>query len=165
MNIYNILHDQFLYNIIFDMVFDLHCACLRSCMGLGTSAWIFAYPFIQPFCLPFDVFSFALCIRLGLPHPLAFNVTLHMWRPLNVLRTHFSGCSHGGEWSSSHDVIRNAFAYIVKKKVSFLHEKTHVIPPPPCPLPFNIIVNELTLYFQLMAFAPWWTWSFFIPPK
>jgi len=105
-NIYNKLHDHFFFNIIFDMVFYLHFACLRSCVGLGASVWLFAYPFIQPCCLPFDVFSFALHIKLGLPHPLALKV-MHCicGKPLNFLGTHLFGCSHGGEWTASHDVI------------------------------------------------------------
>jgi hypothetical protein len=116
-NIYNILHDHFFFSIIFDMVFYLHCACLRSCVGLGTSAWLFTYPFIQPFCLPFDVFSFALRIKLGLPHPLALKVTHCICgEPLNVLGTHLSGCSHGGEWIASDDAIQNAFASIAEKQ-------------------------------------------------
>jgi hypothetical protein len=44
---------------------------------------------------------------------------------------HFCGCYHGGEWTTSHDAIWNALAFIEKNaKFHVLHEPTHVLPSP-----------------------------------
>jgi hypothetical protein len=44
------------------MVFDLHYACLKTYMGLGASAWLFAWSVILSFCLALDVLFFMLHI-------------------------------------------------------------------------------------------------------
>lgn len=69
------MHDHFFPNIIFDMASTSHCASLRSCMGTRVGAWLFAHPIIPPFYLTFDIFSFAVCTKLDLPHPLTLEVT------------------------------------------------------------------------------------------
>jgi hypothetical protein len=44
------------------MVFDLHYACLKSYVGLGASAWLFAWLVISSFRLALDVLFFMLHI-------------------------------------------------------------------------------------------------------
>jgi hypothetical protein len=58
----NKLHGQFFSTIISNMVFDLHYACLKSYVGLGASAWLFALLVISSFCLALDVLFFMLHI-------------------------------------------------------------------------------------------------------
>lgn len=124
---------------------------LEVLRGLGGQVFgFFAYPFIQPFHLPFDVFSFALCIRLSLPHPLDLKVTHCICgEPLNVLGTHLSSCSHGGEWTTSHDAIQNAFVSIAKKKGFLFHINKPMSTPPPL---FPLILS-LTSWHHLIN---WW---------
>jgi hypothetical protein len=68
-SILNRLYNHSFSSIISNMLFDLQCACLKSC------AWLFAHLLIPPFCLTSNIFLFALCTKLGLPHPLTFLVT------------------------------------------------------------------------------------------
>jgi hypothetical protein len=44
-------------------------------MGMRVGVWFFVHPIIPPFSLTFDIFSFALCTKLDLPHPLTLKVT------------------------------------------------------------------------------------------
>lgn len=132
------------------MTFNLHYSCLRSCMGLGPGACLFTCLIIPAFHLPYDVFSFALCTRLGLLHSLALGVTHCICgRPLNLAGTHLLHCSHGCEWTASHDVVQNVFSSIawdVRFHVS--HEQTmsfHAFP-------FNILIGGLTSCYQSMTF-------------
>jgi hypothetical protein len=73
---------------------------------------------IPPFHLAFNVFPFVLCTKLSLPHLLAFGVTHYICangQLLNVVRTHLFRCSHGGEQTTSHNVVRDAFAFHCEK--------------------------------------------------
>lgn len=72
-NISNKLHNHSFLSIISYMV--SHCMCLRSYVGLGLGAWLFAHPIIPSFCLTQYVFSFVLHTKLNLPHPLTINFT------------------------------------------------------------------------------------------
>jgi hypothetical protein len=82
-------------------------------MGPGPGACLFTYLIILAFHLPYDVFSFALCTRLGLLHSLALGVTHCICgQPLNLAGTHLLHCSHGCEWTTSHDVVQNVFSSI-----------------------------------------------------
>jgi hypothetical protein len=56
------------------MVFDARHTCLRFCAGLGTNAWPCICLFTSSLCLALNVFSFALCTRLGRLHPLVFGL-------------------------------------------------------------------------------------------
>jgi hypothetical protein len=133
------------------MGYNSHHACLRSYEGLKANAWLFVCLVVSFFHLPSNVFTFTLHIRLGLPHPLTLKVTHCLYgQPLNVVKTHLLLCSHGGEWIVSHDVVQDAFVSIAKDaRFHDSHEQTHVLPP----LPFSILINGLTLFYQLMAFA------------
>ncbi len=125
------LHDHSFSNIIFYMTFDSHCACLRSCVGTGMGAWLFACLVIPFFHLASNAFSFALRIRVGLPHPLAIKVTHCICgRPLDHGKTHFFRWSHVGERVASRNMVWNAFVSIVRDMgFRVLHEQTHVLPP------------------------------------
>lgn len=75
------------------MAFDLHCMCLKFYPNPGVDAWLFVRLIIPSFCLTFDVFSFALCSKLGFPHPLAFKLTHYIFcQPLDVAKNLFFFC-------------------------------------------------------------------------
>jgi hypothetical protein len=58
------------------------------------------------FLLILEVFFIALCIWLGLPHPLALGLSHCICgQPLDPMRIHLLSCAHGGERTVSHDVI------------------------------------------------------------
>jgi hypothetical protein len=63
------------FNIISNMSFDLHWACLKSYARPCTGIWLLAHLVIPCFCLPFDVFFFALWNRLSLFHPMVLGLT------------------------------------------------------------------------------------------
>jgi hypothetical protein len=60
-------------------------------------------------------FMFCIAIKLGLPHPLAFGLThcIYGW-PLNPIGIHLLCCAHGGERTTSHDVVQDVFASIAR---------------------------------------------------
>jgi len=116
-------------------LFDLHRTHLRSCVSSRAIAWLFVKLVIPPFCLVSYVFSFVLCTKLGLPHPLALGVTHCICgEPLDLVGTHFLCYCHGGEWTTFHNVIWVAFASIAKDvRFHISHDQTHVLPPPSFP--------------------------------
>ncbi len=71
------------------------CGCMVVCLSND--------PF---FLLILEVFSIALCIQLGLPHPLALGLSHCICgQPLDPMRIHLLSCAHGGERMVSHDVM------------------------------------------------------------
>jgi hypothetical protein len=91
---------------------------------LSLGIWLYVHLVIPCFHLPFDVFSSALWIKLGLPNPLAFNLThCIFYQLLDSMGIHLLYCAHGGEKTTSHDVIQNTFASVVKD-VGFQKDKT-----------------------------------------
>jgi hypothetical protein len=128
------LHKHSFFITIFDMVFDLHYAHLKSYVGLGVSAWLFVHLVILTFCMASNIFSSTLHTKLGLPHALDLKLTHCICgQPLNLAKTHLICCFLGGEHNTSHNVVWDAFASIMKyvgfyvnKFMSFRH------------LPFNI---------------------------
>ncbi len=151
MNILDKLHNQYFFSIIFNMGYNSHHACLRSCEGLKANVWLFVRLGVSLFHLPSNVFTSTLHIRLGFPRPLTFKVTHCLYgQLLNVVKTHLLLCSHGGEWIASHDLVQNAFVSIAKDiRFHVSHEQTHVLPSPS----LVFFINGLTLSYQLMAFA------------
>jgi hypothetical protein len=114
------------------MIFDSHCAHLKSCVGLRVSAWLFSHPIIPSFYLASNVFSSTLHTRLG-PHPLALELTHCICgQPPNLARTHLLRYSRGEALHTAfRDAIQDAFTSIVKN-VGFhvSHEQIHLLPPP-----------------------------------
>ncbi len=68
---------------------------------------------------------------------------------IEAMGIHFFHCIHSGERIASHDVVWDAFAFIVKDvRFHVLQKQTHVFPSPF----FSFLVDKLTLFCQLMAF-------------
>lgn len=82
------MHNHSFFNIIFDMTFDLHCACLKSYASSRVGAWLFACRIIPFLCLAFDVFNFVFYTRLGFSHFLILRL-IHCicGQPLHPTRT------------------------------------------------------------------------------
>jgi hypothetical protein len=94
-------------------------------------------PFFQ---LPSKVFSIMLHIWFDPPNPLVFGLSHGICdQLLGPVRIHFFRCAHCGERMTSHNVVRDAFASIMKdvgylSRLTFFHR-----------LPFNLCINEPTL--------------------
>jgi hypothetical protein len=120
----------FLFQYLSNMSLDSHQERLRSCARPSSKALLCAHPIIPCFCLPSNIFPFMLDIKLGLPRPLVLGPTHCIFnQSLNPIGIHLFCCAHGGEEITSHEVVRNVFASIVKN-VGFhvLREWTHILP-------------------------------------
>ncbi len=133
--------------------FYLYQVRLKSCVRLGTRAWLFARLVIPCFHLPSNIFSSLLWTKLSLPHTLTLGLTHYIrGQSLNPTGIHFLCCAHGGERIASHDAIRDFFCPLREaqgfmsrgNKPTFFHR-----------LLFNLLVDGLTLFYQLMAFTHW----------
>ncbi len=73
-----------------------------------------------------------LWTKLGLSHPLVLGLTHYICgHPLNPMGIHLLHCTHGGEKTTSHNVIRDAFMSIVRDvRFHILQEQTHILRPP-----------------------------------
>jgi hypothetical protein len=155
------LHDHFFSNIIFYLFFDLHWVRLRSCVRLGAGAWLFICLMIPFYWLASKTFSIALRICLGLPHPLVLGFSHCICgQLLDPIGIHLLHCAHGGERTTSHDVMWDAFVYIVKDAWLKFYVNTPTFFR--CLL-FNQQVNGSTLWFWWMVFRCWLTSSLLTP--
>jgi len=78
---------------------------------------VHGFLFVQSFHLFFWPYMFSpLCCHYDEPpHFLTIRWTHCIGsQPLDLIGIHLLCCSHGGEWISSHDVIRDAFTSIVQ---------------------------------------------------
>jgi hypothetical protein len=112
----------------------------------------FVHPIIPHFCLAFEVFSFVLHTKLGLPHPLILKVTHCICgQPLDPTRTHLSLLIP--QWGGLYSMILFkmysppsqemwGFMFHVSKPMHFHH------------LFFSLLGNKLTSCYQLIAFTP-----------
>jgi hypothetical protein len=100
-------------SIIFNMSFDSCWTLLKSCARPNAKVRLFVHLAIPCFCPPLNVFSFALWTKLGLPRPLVLGLTHYTCgQPLNPMGIHLLRYAHGGERTTSHDVIWDAFVSI-----------------------------------------------------
>jgi hypothetical protein len=65
------VHDHSFFSIISKLSLDCHYTWLKSCVGLGSSAWLSTRPIIPSFRMASNIFSLTLHTRLSLPHPMA----------------------------------------------------------------------------------------------
>lgn len=111
------------------MILYSHCTCLKSCVGLGSRAWLFTHPIFFSFRMAFNIFFITLCTKLGFPQlmvkGLAHCICGH---PIDLMGIHFLQCSHGREHIIFHDAVQDAFVSIVKNVRFYVsHEQTHVL--------------------------------------
>lgn len=108
---------------------NCHCTQLKSCVGLGLGDWLFAHPIISSFRITFDIFSSALHVRLGLPHPLIHGFSQCICRqPINSIGIHLLCYAHGGERIVTHDVDQGFFTSIVRDDGFHVScKQTHVL--------------------------------------
>ncbi len=123
----NKLHKHSFFITTFDMVFDLHYARLKSYVGLGVNAWLFVRLVILVFCMAFNIFSFTLHTKLGLPHALDLKLTNCICgQPLNLAKTHLLCCFLGGE----HPTMLFGMHLFHHEICRVLCEQIHVLLPP-----------------------------------
>jgi hypothetical protein len=132
-NILEKLHDHCFISIISNLPFDSHWACLKLCARSNVYTWLSTYSIILFFRLASNVFSIALHTKLGLSHPLVLWVSHYICnQPLDLMGFHLLCYIHGGERTTSHDVVWNAFVVIVKDARFHVSKKqTHVLSPVP----------------------------------
>lgn len=103
---------------------------LEVLRGLGGMCFIFGSLGHSIFLFGFKKDSFVLCTSLGLPHPLIIGF-IHCICDygLDLVGTHLFHWSHGGEQTTSHNVFRDVFAFIMKD-VGFhvFREQIHTLP-------------------------------------
>ncbi len=99
---------------------------------LGGGCMDFCPPNHSIFRFGLDVFSFALHIRLSLPHPLTLNLTHCIYGQfLGLVRTYPLHYTHGGELIVFHNTIQNGLTSIVENmRFHVSHEQTYVLPSP-----------------------------------
>jgi hypothetical protein len=80
--------------------------------------------------MAFDIFTLTLCTILGLPHPMACDLSRCICsKAINPTRIHLLHYVHGGERTTTHDAIQDYFASIVKDVgYHVVHKQTHVLP-------------------------------------
>jgi hypothetical protein len=93
-------------------------------------AWLSVCPIILFIHLASNIFLHdAMCTKLGLPHMLTFGLSHYIYgQPLDLMGIHLFCCAHGGEKTTSHNVIWDAFVSITKY-VGFhgVREQTHIL--------------------------------------
>jgi len=113
-NILESLHVYFFSRILFYLHLDSHHTHLKSCAWSKVGAWLSPHQIIF-FCLALNVFSSIVRTKLGLPHPLALGLSNCICgQPLDRMGIHLFFCTHGRERTTSHDVVWDAFASIMR---------------------------------------------------
>ncbi len=111
-------HDTSLRSILEDDSISLASrARIHFCSGKGTWLWLIIKPSIRSLCIAYFTLIPTLHFHLSLIQPLASNLfTCECGHGLNAFDTHLVHCPFGGQWISTHDVIRNVMYALVKKK-------------------------------------------------
>jgi hypothetical protein len=108
------LHHHTLSNMLSDAIYETHHAQILSCYSPKVGAWLIIRPVFPSFRLASLVFSIALWIQLGLPHPLIASILWCMCKhPINSMGIHLLCCAHGNKHTIIHDAICNTFTTIV----------------------------------------------------
>jgi hypothetical protein len=78
--------------------------------------------------MAFGIFSLALCTRLNLPHSIARNFSQCICgQAIDLTWIHLLCCVHGGERTTTHDIIWNSFVSIARDvRFHVLCEQAHV---------------------------------------
>jgi hypothetical protein len=81
----------------------------------SVGAWLSICLVIPCFLLPLDVFSSMLWTELGLPQLWVVGLTHYTCdQPIDPMEIHLFHRAHGGERTTSHDVVQDTFASIAK---------------------------------------------------
>jgi hypothetical protein len=125
----------------------LHQTHLKFYVRPSVGAWLSTCLVIPCFHLPLDVFSFVSRTRLGLPHPLALNLTHCICgSSLDPMGIHLHCCAHGGERMSF-----GIFLHMLQEMQDFMFYRSK--PTFFCCLFFNFLISGSTLFYQLRAFT------------
>jgi hypothetical protein len=80
------LHHHTFFSMLFDKISKAHYARILSCSCLGANTWFTTWVVFLAFWLFSPIFSMALHMRLGLPHPSIASVCTHT---INFMGIHF----------------------------------------------------------------------------
>jgi hypothetical protein len=85
---------------------DIAQACFYSCVGLGASVWLLAYPTTPTFYLSSAHFLTTLHTCLGLPHPIVANLSwCQCGHTIDNLDTHLFWCPCGSDHITTHNTL------------------------------------------------------------
>jgi hypothetical protein len=124
------LHHHTLFNMLFDEIFEVHCACMLSCFDLGVGAWFITWPIFSTFQLSSPIFSTMLWMWLKLLHLLIACLPwcecTHPIDPMGILLL----CrAHNNECIGTHDAIHDIFVAIARDASFHMGWKQlHVLP-------------------------------------
>jgi hypothetical protein len=107
------LQHHTLSSMLFDGIFEAHCAWILSCYGPRAGAWLIIRPIFRTFWLFSPFFSTTLRMWFGLPHPsIASIFRCVCTHPINPMGIHFLCCAHGNECIGTHGAICDTFVAI-----------------------------------------------------
>jgi hypothetical protein len=96
-------------------------AHIRSCLGKGVGIWLVDKPSICLFRIIHFSFILALRFRFGLIQPSPFNIpTCECGHGLDASSTHLACYSFGGQWITTHDIIRKVM-YALARRMGMLN--------------------------------------------
>ncbi|CAM6114091.1 unnamed protein product [Calypogeia fissa] len=123
------MHQHSLASMLSEAPSDAVQACLLSYAGTGSSAWLSANPEWAPFRMSSFIFTTSLRVRLGHPHPgLLGQPSYVCGHTLDPMGTHILRCSHGSEWTATHDDLCNVLAAMARDTSYHVStEHTHVL--------------------------------------
>jgi len=137
------LHDHSFIIIIFNLLFDSHWVCLKSCARPSVDVWLLTCLVFFFVHLVSHVFSTTLRTRLGLSHLLVLGV-LHCICSY-LMGIHLLCYTLGGEKIALHDVVWDVFVAICER--CGISRFVKLNPMSFHPLPCNFCVVKLTLYY------------------
>jgi len=146
------LHHHTLFNILFDKIFETHCAWILSCFGPKVGFWLPTQPTFPTFQLSSPSFCTVLQMQLGLPHP---SITSILWcmctHPIDVTLSTF--LIMPTTMSTRAPMMQFVTFFLPLHKMSTAmwdkNNYTHFLQPHSTPL-----VDKLTLCSPKMEFTP-----------
>jgi len=103
------------------MISKAHYAQILSCSILRVNVWFTRWLIFLGYRLVSPIFSIALWIWFGLPHPSIVGIFWSVFtHPINPMGIHLLRCAHGSEHIRTHDAIRDTFV-VIMQDVGFPH--------------------------------------------
>ncbi len=92
------LHHHTLFSMLFDRIFEAHCAQILSCFGPRAGVWLTIWPIFLGFWLTSLVFSTMFWIWFKLPHSSIVGIFWCVYtHPIDLINIHLLRCVHGNE--------------------------------------------------------------------
>jgi len=105
------LHHHTCSRMLFDKIFETHCAQILSCFSPEASTWLTTWLAFSTFWLFSPSFSTMLRTWFGLPHLSIVGIPQCVCtHPIDATGVHLLSSTHGNEHTCIHDVVHNIFA-------------------------------------------------------